>query len=99
MREHAAVEFERGQISEDFDMAMGVDEAGNDDLAADVDLPRAAIVAERSDDPVAADRDVALDELAAHEIEDPPALEHDVRLVEALPLLDGATREKRWRRS
>ena len=78
---------------------MGVDEAGSHDLAADVDLTHASVLAERSDDAVAADRDVAPDELAADEIEDPPALEHDVRLVEALPLLDGATKEKRWRRS
>ena len=40
---------------------MRVDEAGNDDLAADVDLARAAIFAERPDDAVVADRDVALE--------------------------------------
>ena len=92
MGEHAAVEFERGQ-ERGFDMAMGVDEARDDDLAADVDLARAAIVAHRSDDPVAADRDVAFDEFAADEIEDPPALEHEIGFREALPLLDGATKK------
>ena len=78
---------------------MGVDEAGNHDLAADVDLAHAAIFAERAHDPVGADRDVALDELAADEIENPPALQHDVRLGEPLALLDGAAKERRWRRS
>ena len=48
-----------GVISDDFDVAMRVDEAGDDDLAADVDLADAAVLAERSDDPVVADRDVA----------------------------------------
>ena len=86
-------------MSEHFDVAVGVDEPRNHDLAADVDLAPPAVFAEGSDDPVAADRDVALHELAADEIEDPPALEHDVRLVEPLPLLDRATKEKRWRRS
>ena len=72
---------------------MRVDEAGNDDLAANVDLAHARIFAERSDDPVVADRDVALDQFAADEIEDPPALEHDVGLGEPLPLFDGAAKK------
>ena len=71
-------------------MQMRVDEAGNDDLARDVDLARAAIVAMRSDDPVAADRDVALDQFAAREIEDAPALEHEIGLGEPAPLFDRA---------
>src|SRR5271166_2294956 len=87
MGEHATVEFERGQ-ERAFHVAVAVDEPRNHDLAADVDLPPAAVFAEGSDDSVAANRDVALQELAADEIEDPPALEHDVRLVEPLPLLD-----------
>ena len=53
-------------------MQVGVDEAGDDDLAGDVDLPRAAIVPHRPDDAVVADRDVALDEFAADEIETRP---------------------------
>ena len=67
--------------------------AGNDDLAADVDLAFAAVFAHRSDNAVVADRDVALDEFAADQIEDPPALQHHVGLGEALPLLDGARRK------
>ena len=39
--QHAAVEFER-RDQRRLDVAMGVDEAGNDDLAADVDLAVAA---------------------------------------------------------
>ena len=74
-------------------MQMRVDEAGNDDLAADVDLERAAIIAHRADDSVAADRHVALGEFAPDEIENPPALEHDVGLGEPPPLLDGARRK------
>ena len=50
--QHAAVEFQR-RDQRAFDVAMGVDEAGNDDLAADVDLALAAIVAERPDNAVA----------------------------------------------
>ena len=50
--EHAAVEFER-RDQRGFDMQMRVDEAGDDDLAGDVDLARAAIVAMRADDAVA----------------------------------------------
>ncbi len=53
--EHAAVEFER-RDQRGLDVQMGVDEAGNDDLAGDVDLDRAAIVAQRSHDAVAGDR-------------------------------------------
>ena len=87
--QHASVEFER-RDERAFDMAMRVDEARNDDLAADVDLPDAAIVAERPDDPVGADRNIARNEVAADEIEDSPALQHDVRLREPLALLDGA---------
>ena len=87
--QHASVEFER-RDERAFDMAMRVDEARNDDLAADVDLPDAAIIADRPDDPVGADRNVAQNEVAADEIEDSPALQHDVRLREPLALLDGA---------
>ena len=87
--EHAAVEFER-RDQRQFDVAVGVDEAGDDDLAADVDLADARIFAERPDDPVVADRDVAFDQFAADEIEDPSALQDDVGLGEPLPLLDRA---------
>ena len=92
MGEHAAVEFERSQ-KRGFDVAMGVDETRNDDLAADVDLALAAIFAHRSDDPVVADRNVACNEFAADEIENPPALQHEVGLGEPLPLLDGAAKK------
>ena len=51
---------------------------GDDDLAGNVDLDRAAIIAERADDAVADDRDVALAQFAADEIEDPPALQHQI---------------------
>ena len=71
MPQYTAVEFERREQGA-LDVAMGVDEPGNRDFAADVDLAPAAVFAERADDPVGADRDVALDELAAHEIEDAP---------------------------
>ena len=87
--EHAAVEFER-RDQRRFDVAVGVDEAGDDDLAADVDLADARVFAEGPDDPVVADRHVALDQFAADEIEDPSALQDDVGLGEPLPLLDGA---------
>src|SRR5580658_3291408 len=72
-------------------MAVGVDEPGNDDLAADVDLPFPAVFAERPHDSVVADRDVALDQLAADKIENPPAFQDHVSLDEPLPLLDRAT--------
>ena len=87
--EHAAVEFER-RDQRQFDVAVGVDEAGHDDLAADVDLADARIFAERADDPIVADGDVAFDQFAADEIEDPSALQDDVGLGEPLPLLDRA---------
>ena len=71
-------------------MAVGVDEARNDDLAAHVDLARTAVFAHRTDDPVVADRDVPLHEFAAGEIEDPPALQDEVGVGEPLALLDRA---------
>ena len=74
-------------------MAVGVDEARNDDFAADVDLALASVFAHRSDNAVVANRNVALDELAPDQIENPPALQHHVGLSEALPLLDGATKK------
>ena len=92
MTQYTAVEFERREQGA-LDVAMGVDEPGDHDFAADVDLALAPVFAKRADDPVGADRDVALDELAAHEIEDPAALEHDIRLGEPLPLLDRATKK------
>ncbi len=88
MGQHATVEFEWSE-KRGFDVAMGVDEARNDDLAADIDLALAAIFAHRSDNAVVADRNVALDEFAAHEVENPPALQHQVGMGESLPLLDG----------
>ena len=69
---------------------MRVDEARNDDLAADVDLERAAVLAHRPDDAIVADRDVALHEFAADEIEDPPALQDEIGPGEPLALLDRA---------
>ncbi len=87
--QHAAVEFER-RDERGLDMAMRVDEARNDDLAAHVDLPNAAVVAERAHDPVGADGDVARNEVAADEVENPAAFQHHVRLGEALALFDGA---------
>ena len=80
-------------ISDDFDVAMRVDEAGDDDLAADVDLAHAGIGAERSHDPVVADRDVAGEQFAADKIEDPSALQHDIGFGETLSLFDGAAQE------
>ena len=85
----ATVELER-RDERQLDMAMRVDEAGNDDLSPHVDLARAAIFAHRADDAVVADGDVACDEFAGHEIEDPPSLEDDVGLGEPLALLDRA---------
>ncbi len=74
-------------------MAMGVDETGDDDLAADIDLAFASVFAHRSDNAVIANRDVALDEFTPDQIENPPALQHYVGLGEPLPLLDGATKK------
>ena len=71
-------------------MAVGVDEARNDDFAADVDLARASVFAHRSDNAVVANCDVALDEFAPDQIEDAPTLQHEIGLSEPLPLLDGA---------
>ena len=59
-------------------MAVRVDEAGDDDAAADVDLPRAPVIAAHADDAVAAEGDVAFDEFAGDEIEDAPALEDEI---------------------
>ena len=69
---------------------MGVDESGDDDLAADVDLAGAAIVGERACDAVGANRHVTDKKLARYEVEDVPALENEVGLVDPLPLRDGA---------
>ncbi len=52
MTQDAAIEFER-RDQRQFDMAMRVDEARNDDLPAHVDLARAGIFAHRPDDAVA----------------------------------------------
>src|SRR5277367_2964781 len=87
VREHAAIELER-RDQRGLDMQMCVDEAGNHDLALDVDLAGAAIFRHRSDDTVVADRDVALDEFAPDEVEDAAALEDDVRLGEPASLFD-----------
>ena len=51
VREHAAIELER-RDQRGLDMQMRVDEAGNHDLAPDIDLARAAILRHRSDDAV-----------------------------------------------
>ena len=77
-------------MSDDFDMAMGVDEARNDDLSRTSISRAPRVFAHRSDDAVAHDRDVASDKFAGDEIEDPSPLEHDVGLGEPLALLDRA---------
>src|SRR5579872_3948596 len=89
MTEHATIEFERCDQRR-FDMEMRVDEAGDDDLARNVESPRAAVIALRSDNAIAANGDVAFDKLASDEVENPTAFEYDIRLSEAPALLDGA---------
>ena len=86
-RQDAAVELVRGD-ERGFDVQMRIDEAGDDDAAADVDFLTTFIVAASADDTVARDRDVRDDQFAGDEIEEASPLEHDVRGFAANPLID-----------
>ena len=83
----AAVEFMRGD-ERGFDVQMRVYEAGDDDLAGDVDLFNAPIIGAGADDAVAGDGDVGSDELAGDEIEETAAFQDDFRRDAAGALVD-----------
>src|SRR5690606_36916786 len=73
-----------------FHMDMGVDEAGDDHLAAGINLPLTAIVGPEADDRVAADGHIALGEKAPCHVQIAPALEHQIGGGQTPRLVDAA---------
>ena len=74
-------------------MQMRVDEAGDDDFAARLDLADARVFLHSPDDAVAADGYVRLDQRAADEIEQPGVFDDEIGGRVAPPLRYGAGEE------
>ena len=90
-RQHAAVELMRCD-QRAFDMQMGVDEPGYDDLAGDVDCVDALIAFQCSHNAIATDGDIALAQLARGQVEQSAALQDNVSRRLARALVDHVTK-------
>ena len=86
-RENAAVELRRGD-ERALDVDVGVDEAGDRDHPAPVDLLDAVVALVGADDLVATDRDVALRELAGDHVEETGVFDHSLSAVATERLVD-----------
>lgn len=69
---------------------MGIDEAGDEDEARDVEDAGAVVGGADAGDPVAGDRHVTVDHAAGNEVEDPAAAQHQIRRLVATGLGDAA---------
>ena len=76
-------------------MAMGVDEPGDNDFAADIDFARAAIGVTDADNPIATNRDIPGAEFSSNKIEHPPAFQNQIRGLDAPSLGDGPGEKSR----
>ena len=87
VRADAAVKLERG-VQRGFDMQMGVDESGHQNLAGNIHNLAALILPIDPDNHIAADRHIARHQIAGDHIQYTPAPQHQIGRLDAAALCD-----------